>query len=183
MYLRSLTAGERRAVYDDHVVRDFAPEKSFDALERLRTDGVCRILGAFDEMHTLAGYAYIQHPADCAIELLDFFAVFPNRRDEGFGSRFLALLGEKERFGPTLVAEVEDPDAASGEEAAQRLRRMDFYRRSGWHDTGVRVRVGEHRCLILSPSETMNESLLRSSLASLYAAVFGSWAEENTQIY
>lgn len=184
MYLRSLTAAERRAVYDDHVVRDFVPTapKNFDALERLRAQGVCRVLGAFDESHTLAGYAYIQHPADCAIELLDFFAVLPNRRSEGIGSRFLTLLGEKERFGPTLVAEIEDPDAAEGDEAAQRTRRLDFYRRGGWHDTGLRVRVGKHRCRILSPSETVNESLLRSSLAALYAAVLGDWAKENAVI-
>ncbi len=184
MFLRSLTPPERRAVYHDHIQRDIPPAgpKDFALLERLHADGVCRALGMFDDAQELAGYAYIQHPADCAIELLDFFAVFDSRRGAGLGQRFLRLLTEKERFGPTLAAEVEDPDFAAAEERALCERRLGFYARCGWHDTGVRVAVGPYRCRILSPSESVNESLLRASLAALYRAVFGPWAEDNTAI-
>lgn len=184
MYLRSLTPPERRAVYHDHILRDTPPTepKNFDRLERLQSDGVCRALGMFDDANELAGYAYIQHPADSAIELLDFFAVFDARRGAGLGQRFLALLTEKERFGPTLVAEVEDPDFAAADEKALCARRLSFYARGGWHDSGVRVAVGPYRCRILSPSETISAGALRAALAGLYRTVFGPWAEDNTAI-
>lgn len=184
MFLRSLTPPERRAVYHDHILRDIPPTepKSFDRLERLHADGICRALGMFDDAHEPAGYAYIQHPADCAIELLDFFAVFDTKRGAGLGQRFLQLLTEKERFGPTLVAEVEDPDFAAADEKALCERRIDFYERCGWHDTGVRVTVGPYRCRIFSPSETISAGALRAALAGLYRAVFGPWAEDNTAI-
>lgn len=184
MFLRSLTPPERRAVYHDHILRDIPPTepKNFERLERLHSDGICRALGMFDDAHEPAGYAYIQHPANSAIELLDFFAVFDARRGAGLGQRFLTLLTEKERFGPTLVAEVEDPDFAAADEKALCERRIGFYVRCGWHDTGVRVAVGPYRCRILSPGETIRAGALRASLAGLYRTVFGPWAEENTAI-
>ncbi len=184
MFLRSLTPEERREVYDGHILRDIPPTepKSFACLERLHSEGICRMLGAFEDGE-LAGYAYIQHPPALSIELLDFFAVPGGRRGRGLGRRFLTLLTEKERFGPTLVAEVEDPEAAGGEAAVLCARRAAFYERCGWHDTGLRTRVGDYRCRLYSPAPALNEGLLRRELRALYDAVFGEWAREHTDIF
>ena len=183
MFLRSLTPEERREVYDGRILRDISPAepKSFACLERLHSEGICRMLGAFEDGE-LAGYACIQHPPALSIELLDLFAVPGGRRGRGLGRRFLTLLTEKERFGPTLVAEVEDPEAADGEAAVLCARRAAFYERCGWHDTGLRTRAGDYRCRLYSPAPALNEGRLRRELRALYDAVSGEGAQEPIDI-
>lgn len=66
-----------------------------------------------------------------------FFAVSDDCRGQGWGSAILTKLKE-EAPGRTIVLNVEllDPQA---ENYGQRLRRMDFYRKNGFFDTGYDV--------------------------------------------
>lgn len=185
MFIRSLTPEERARVYREHAVPDLHPIdiKSFEYMEQLHRNGILRALGLF-EGEELLGYAYIDTVPGLSVQLLDLFAVTRGHRGEGIGSRFLALLTEQERFAPALIAEVEDPDAAEGAAQALDARRIAFYERAGWHDSGVKVRVAQYRCRLFSPSETQNEGLLRRDMQQLYRAVVGAdYAAENIEIY
>jgi len=62
--------------------------------------------------------------------LLDFMATKSGHRGRGFGSAFLKMIAATpEMAGKFLLMEVEDP--ASGGNAEQRARRVEFYRRQG----------------------------------------------------
>lgn len=71
--------------------------------------------------------------------LLDYFAVCENLRSGGLGSQALKLLQEKyadKRF--FLEIECEDETAKN---AAERVRRKEFYLRNGMSELGVKVNV------------------------------------------
>ena len=66
-----------------------------------------------------------------------FFAVADDCRGQGYGSAILKLLKD-EKPGRSIVLNVEllDPEA---ENYDQRLRRMAFYRKNGFYDTGYDI--------------------------------------------
>ena len=92
-------------------------------------------------------------------------------RDRGVGGAFLRLLTDMERGVRSLTAEVEDPDFAEGTEKATRLRRIAFYERNGWADTGMRCRVEHYDTRIFCPGPA--PASLREDLRQIYLATFG----------
>ena len=65
-----------------------------------------------------------------------YFAVPEEKRGRGIGQRILsALLSRYE--GRSAVLDMEDPAQHGAPNAAQRLRRRDFYLRNGFRETGV----------------------------------------------
>ena len=65
-----------------------------------------------------------------------YFAVPEEKRGRGIGQRILsALLARYE--GRSAVLDMEDPAQPGAPNAAQRLRRRDFYLRNGFRETGV----------------------------------------------
>ena len=71
--------------------------------------------------------------------LLDYFAIAPERRNDGYGSRSLALLLERFR-GKKYIFEIEMQDP-SADNAADRKRRKAFYLRNGLKETGLFAKV------------------------------------------
>lgn len=70
--------------------------------------------------------------------LLDYLGTKEALRNKGLGSRFLALLAEHYKDAQFLLAEVEDPEKAGSEaDRAMQSRRLRFYLRNGFCDTGV----------------------------------------------
>lgn len=81
--------------------------------------------------------------------LLDYFAISPDVRGGGYGSRALKLL--LERFaGKTYIFEVEKRDDKAPN-AALRERRIAFYLRGGLQETGLFVHAYDTDFEILSP--------------------------------
>lgn len=71
--------------------------------------------------------------------ILDYFAISPEKRSGGYGSRALRLI--LDRFqGQKLIFEIETQDP-SAENAVDRKRRKDFYLRNGVKETGVFANV------------------------------------------
>ena len=65
-----------------------------------------------------------------------YFAVPEEKRGRGIGQRILsAFLARYE--GRSAVLDMEDPAQPGAPNAAQRLRRRDFYLRNGFRETGV----------------------------------------------
>lgn len=75
----------------------------------------------------------------CAVHdgmvLIDYFAVMPSRRGKGIGAKAIKLLSsiypEHRLF---LEIEMQNPNAVNAE---QRIRRKNFYLRSGFQETGI----------------------------------------------
>ena len=120
----------------------------------------------------LLGYAFfVRLGKSC---LLDYFAVAAARRDEGLGSLFLQMLASFLADADCVIVEVEDPDKAPGEKArAERERRLRFYLRSGWLQTGLRSRLFgvDYRILELPTSGAHSTQALRSIYADLYRSI------------
>ena len=184
MLIRTLTKEERERVYYDRILTDVPPTeiKTFPYLEGLIAKGVYRCLGLFDAAR-LMGYAYFSCLPEEKIEVLDFFAVCTENRDCGVGSTFLGLLTDMERGAHIPVGEVEDPDYAEGEEKRTRVRRIAFYERNGWHNTGVRCNFSHYITRIYSPESPPADSL-RAALQKIYLATFGEeWLKNKIQIF
>lgn len=71
------------------------------------------------------------------IALLDYFAVSEESRGQGIGTKALAALA-KRYPDMTVVIEIEDPDEPS-DNPEERLRRRDFYGRSGFSPMPYKV--------------------------------------------
>jgi len=183
MLIRTLTKKERESVYYDRILTDVPPNeiKTFPYLESLLLQGVYRCLGLFDGAR-LMGYAYFSCLPDEQIEILDFFAVCAENRDIGVGGVFLRLLTDMERGVHVPVGEVEDPDYAEGEEKKTRVRRIAFYERNGWHDTGVRCVLGHFITRIFSPESPPADGV-RDALRKIYLATYGEdWLKNKIRI-
>ncbi len=93
-------------------------------------------LGLF-ENGRLLGYAFFLRQGRCY--LFDYLATLSTERNRGLGRIFLEriaayLLGRAD----CVIGEVEDPEHAKSEdEKALRTRRLGFYFRNGYLDTGV----------------------------------------------
>lgn len=72
--------------------------------------------------------------------LFDYLAVSSGKRNGGLGSAFLQLLRERFADCDSVIGEVEDPECAESEEERElQTRRLNFYLRNGYVDTGVKV--------------------------------------------
>ncbi len=72
------------------------------------------------------------------MRLFDYLAVVKEQRDTGIGSKFLSLLQDVYQDRPCVIGEVENPDYCDDEEEKLTMnRRIDFYLRNGFHDTGA----------------------------------------------
>lgn len=162
MYIRTLNTEEMRVVYDRFMVEDFPKEelKSFRIIERLMRDGQYICCGLFGENkadgsvpEALCGYGLYVFQEENGVRnyLIDYLAIRKDVRDRGIGSAFLRDAA-KVLPGPVgmCLVEAEDPEsAADAAERTVRKRRIAFYERGGYHDTGIRVCLFGVRYVIL----------------------------------
>lgn len=110
--------------------------KPMSLIETLSAQGKMEILAIVEEGKFL-GLAINMMAGELA--LLDYFAIVPERRGGGVGSRSLKLL--LERFcDRKYIFEIEKQDAQA-ENALERKRRKEFYLRNGLRETGIFVNV------------------------------------------
>ena len=103
--------------------------------------------------------------------MIMFFAVDGTLRSKGYGSAILAHL--KELYAPrALLLHVEPLDDPTAANYADRVRRLRFYERNGFCDTGLDVRDvgGWFRILACG-----NADLKRAYRKAFYALSFGFW--------
>ncbi len=97
--------------------------------------------------------------------ILDYFAISPEKRSGGYGSRALRLI--LERFqGQKLIFEIETQDP-SAENAVDRKRRKDFYLRNGVKETGVFANVYHTDFELLTQDGKLTFSLYLEALRSV----------------
>ena len=164
--LKLQTPEEGKLFFQRDMQRDFPEDeiKPWFVIEELLRQGVYELLGAWcDDVQV--GYAWMFVPAGESI-LVDYLAVLPEYRGTGVGTAVLQAL--RQRYNDKLIIlESEFPDEAPEPDVAR--RRLGFYHRAGFVNTGVEVILfGVHFC-ILSYGEDPHA---REHMESLYRAMF-----------
>lgn len=176
--VRPLTLQEARAVYQQHLTRDFqrSERKPWSRIEDALGRGRYLCLGLFCQ-DALAGYAFfasLPDETEGRNYLLDYFAVLPALRGRGLGSDFLRRMLPLIPDARCILCEAENPDYA--EDAAEKARqesRLRFYRRSGVADTGVTARVyGVEYRILLFPGAEKSSAEIRGLYEAFYHSFF-----------
>lgn len=157
-----------KRTYDIHMHRDF-PEnerKPWDMTLNLYERGVYEMLEARWE-GKMVGYAWMVCPEGSSA-LIDYLAVLPEYRGAGIGSAILHELGQRYRLrGQSLLLESEFPEEAPDPDIA--VRRLSFYARSGFLDSGVLVRLFGVKFCILSSNADLDA---KEQMRGIYNAMF-----------
>lgn len=142
------------------MVNDF-PGSELKPLDRIlkgMKKGTYESVGFYDsETKELLAYAVlVKTGADL---LLDYFAVTEEYRDQGIGGAFLKRIARGYQNAGSLIAEVEDPDFARNEEERKlQNRRIQFYLRNGFVDTGVKTTLFGVEFMIMESAENGTHS-------------------------
>ena len=140
MELRALTKDQISAIYNDRMKIDFPPAelKPLSVILEACDKGIYEGLGLYDG-EEIEGYSYLVKQS--TNYLVDYLAIYPEKRNSGIGSVLVRLLSEYMGDTGSIIGEVEDPEYAQSEEDRKlRIRRLEFYLRNGCFDTGVRVK-------------------------------------------
>ena len=124
---------------------------------------------------TFAGFTFSATEGDILFIL--FFAVEESSRGKGLGSEILQYLKDSNP-GKTIVLNVEPLDE-SAENNDQRIRRMAFYKKNGFYDTGYNIREvgGVFRVLATAPE------LDTAAYGKVFRKItLGLWRPEMTKI-
>ena len=113
-----------------------AERKPVSSLEKTFSEGKNKIL-AITEGEDFVGLAVVM--TDGRLNLLDYLAIDPAKRDRGYGGYALRHLLREYADRP-LVVEIERPEEGAADNA-QRLRRRAFYLANGMEGSGVCVRL------------------------------------------
>lgn len=141
MEIEMLTKQQIKQIYQNHLVNDFPANERRPLraiLKSMRRDTyIC--YGLTDGGELMAYAFFVRQGRDY---LLDYFAAVEGKRASGYGSVFLRMLRKELIDAEYVLAEVEEPDSAQDEiEKETRTRRIRFYERAGFADTGVRART------------------------------------------
>ena len=169
MRLMTLTKDQLSDLYNDQMRKDFPPSElkplfvMLDAVDK----GIYETLGLYDG-DEIVGYS-------CLVKLgndylVDYLAVYPEKRNGGIGSILVKLLYDHIDSAGSFIIEVEDPDYARDDEDRKlRIRRMDFYLRNGCFDTGVRAKCFGVEFILLRMG---NEKLEKQKCWDTYSAIY-----------
>ena len=144
-----------QTIYSEHLVKDFPFNEvmPFSGIEKMMDSHMYECYGLYCD-DKFAGYAFFlkQITAGYNNYLLDYFAMLPEYRDQGYGSVFLGQLKEVLRDADCILVEADDPDQVENDaERKIRLRRIDFYKRNGYIPTKHTMKVfgADYRLMVL----------------------------------
>ena len=166
LFLALLGKDDIRAVYKYLLCRDFpkSERKPLSAILRAYRRGDYQAFGLTEDGETILAYAFFVRTGEDY--LLDYLATDADRRSQGIGSAFLSLLKEHFRPAASLIAEVEDPDAAGNEEERViRTRRLAFYEKNGFVKTNYTPTTFGVPFLVIAP-----EGKVPSDVRAVYHA-------------
>ncbi|MGB4090558.1 MAG: GNAT family N-acetyltransferase [Ruminococcus flavefaciens] len=170
---RILTWEEIASVYDSYMKHDFPSDelKPLSMIKKSLDKDEYFCYGIFSG-DKLCGYAcfvslIIDEKQYC---LLDYFATVSGLRGKGVGSEFLHLLRNKLKNAEMVICESEDPMGTSEEEFDIRHRRIAFYLRNHFVETGVTAEIFSvnYVLLELDTGQKHTETETRDHYARMY---------------
>ena len=173
MKLTNLNIDEIRNIYQTRMVIDF-PQAELKPLEYIIeavNDGIYECLGLYKDEECI-GYTFLVKQGNSY--LIDYLAVYPDKRNNGAGSKLLSFLKEYLAKADAVILEVEDPKYADSEKEKDiQKRRLLFYLRNDCVDTGLRVRCFGVPFIILSlgKENDLDQELLWDRYQAYYKAV------------
>ncbi|ADL36542.1 acetyltransferase GNAT family (plasmid) [Butyrivibrio proteoclasticus B316] len=150
MKLSVLNIAKIKEIYETRMVIDFpkAELKPMKYIIEAVNVGIYECLGLYENEYCI-GYTFLVKQGNSY--LIDYIAIYPDKRNKGAGSTLLRLLNEYLADADIVIVEVEDSKYAnSDEEKDLQTRRLGFYLRNGCIDTGLRVRCFGVPFIILS---------------------------------
>ena len=139
MQLVKLNKDQIEKIYKSRMVYDFPKDelKPLEMIYKAVDAGFYEGLGLFDNGDIVA-YTFIVEYENSY--LIDYLAVYPEHRSSGIGSQMLKFIEEYLQSADRIIIEVENPDYAEDSKAKEfQQRRIEFYKKNGCVDTGVRV--------------------------------------------
>ena len=172
MDLKTLTKDQLSNLYNDRMRKDFPPSElkplfvMLDAVDKL----IYEALGLYDGEEMVGYSCLVKEGTD---SLVDYLAIYPEKRNGGIGSIFVKLLYDHIDSAGSFIIEVEDPDYARDDEDRKlRIRRMDFYLRNGCFDTGVRTKCfGVEFIILKMGKEKLEKQKCWEAYSSIYRAI------------
>ena len=160
-------------IYTSRMMHDFGEDeiRPLSALQKFWTRGKYFWYGLYDRDKLLA-YAFFLGRGRHF--LLDYLAVSPEHRGEGLGSVFLRELTNQFPDADCVLVEVEDPAAAQTDELrSARQRRMRFYSRNGFYDTGIASRTFgvDYHLLNIAAEKNLSASEIREIYTGMYRSM------------
>ena len=173
--LKTLSLKKTKVIYEERMREDFPPAelKKLQLICELFEKGLYEGFGVF-EGENLLGYAYFSMDNDHRFYLMDYFAIKKELRGQGYGSDMLQLITEHYKAADALICEVENPFLEEDYSLRQeKQRRMEFYRRSGWNDTGIDAWMYgvEYRILSAKASRHIEPEGLLKAYELIYRSV------------
>ncbi len=182
MELKKLDKEMVITLFNERLIKDFTEEeiKPLEVILKAMDDGIYDFLGFYDG-ENIVGYT-------CLVRvgmnyLVDYVAIYPEQRNKGIGSKMLSQLGEYLTDACLVIVEVEDPDHAKDkEEKDLQQRRIEFYKRNGYKDTGLRVKCFGVPFVIMETAESISveNSALWATYQSFYRVVLPKEMFENS---
>lgn len=153
--LTLLNQEEIITIYNKYMVKDFPPDelKPLSSILDMLSRNIYACYGIFEDNKFLA-YAYLTVLDDFV--LVDYLAVVPEMRGSGIGTKLLSGLKDiiKDK---TIIIECENPDFATDpQDKTTKLRRIEFYKRSGYVLSGITSRLFDVEYVILTYPECNN---------------------------
>lgn len=181
MKLFKLDAAQLKRIYNERLIFDFPEneQKPLDIIEEAIAKDIYECLGLMDE-DNIIGYAFLAKKNKNY--LLDFLAVYPEKRNSGVGGKILQLLAEYLEDADNVVLEIEDPDMTDdSEEKKLQTRRKGFYLRNGCRDTGLRIACFgvPFQLLFLGKNKTDNLDEIKETYLGFYKMIFSQEMLEN----
>lgn len=170
MELKQLNKTELAQLYREEMVFDFPKSelKPLSGMLRLMEVGRYEPLLAVKDGEAL-GYAMVWTRKGEQGALLEYLGVLRGKRNEGFGTRILALL--KKKYGQ-LFGEIEALDSADPAENNLRRHRMDFYLHNGFRVLNYECALfGVHfNCIYWGPES--DDQTVQAMHREIYAGYF-----------
>lgn len=177
MTIQKLEIPQLEKLYHAHMEKDFVPQelRPWHSVKHLTEQGCYDTFACREEGQLVAYAAFARCEAGV---LLDYFAVVPQLRGKGVGSRFFReLKGVFPQFeAPCILIEVESLESAcSPEEREVRRRRIQFYQRCGCEETPIFAHLFgvEYQIMTFPLEEGPSPSLeeLEATLLRLYQVI------------
>ena len=177
MPIQKLEIPQLEKLYHAHMEKDFVPQelRPWHSVKHLTEQGCYATFACREEGQLVAYAAFARCEAGV---LLDYFAVVPQLRGKGVGSRFFReLKGVFPQFeAPCIFIEVESLESAcSPEEREVRRRRIQFYQRCGCEGTPIFAHLFgvEYQIMTFPLEEGPSPSLeeLEDALLRLYQVI------------